>query len=43
MEAVFIASHILNSENRMVFFKLWWNEDLQSLDSQKDGIIRLSE
>lgn len=43
MEAVFIASHILSSENRMVFFKLWWNEDLQSLDSQKDGIIGLSE
>lgn len=43
MEAVFIAFHILSGANRPVCFKLWWNEDLQSLDSEKDGIIGLSE
>lgn len=43
MEAGFMAFHILSSENRLVHFKLWWNEDLQSLGSLKDGIIGLSE
>lgn len=43
MEAGFIAFHILSSENRLVRFKLWWNEDVQSLESLKDGIIGLSE
>lgn len=43
MEAILIISRVLSSENRLISFKLWWNEDLQSWDRQRDGIIGLSE
>lgn len=43
MEAGFVVFHILNSENALVHFKLWWHEDLQSLEGIKDGIVGLSE